>query len=82
MTFKVVLPLYLSWRDLKMKVGWPYSRAHTSRLSDPAKTPDPFPPAGKIGHHRNSHPMWYAPDVLAYFKRHGLPVPESLEFSQ
>jgi len=25
--------------------------------------------------------MWYTPAVLDYFKRHGLPVPENVEFS-
>ncbi len=32
--FNMVLPLYLSWKDLKSKIGWPYSRTHTSRSSE------------------------------------------------
>jgi hypothetical protein len=42
---------------------------------------DPFPRRGKIGTHRNAHPIWYTPTVLDYFRRHGLPVPEAVEFS-
>ena len=78
----VKLPLYLSWRKLKEVLGWPYSRAHTKRLeTDPRYAHDPFPPRGGIGSHRNNHPIWYTPAVLDYFKRHGLPVPENVEFS-
>jgi predicted DNA-binding transcriptional regulator AlpA len=77
--FHMVLPLYLSWRDLK-RLGWPYSRAHTWRMMDDEE--DPFPRCSKLAGHRNSHPLWYTPEVLQYFKRHGLTVPESLQFSQ
>jgi hypothetical protein len=42
---------------------------------------DPFPMRGKLGTDRNAHPIWYTPAVLDYFKRHGLPVPENIEFS-
>src|ERR1700688_1240898 len=77
----VRLPLYLSWRALK-QVGWPYSRSHTERLeTDEKYAHDPFPRRGKIGTHRNAHPIWYTPTVLDYSKRHGLPVPEAVEFS-
>ena len=78
----VKLPLYLSWRQLKNVMGWPYGRTHTARFeTDPRYAHDPFPRRGKIGPHRSSHPMWYTPAVLDYFKRHGLPVPENVEFS-
>ena len=77
---KVKLPLYVSWRQLKDVIGWAYSRAHTDRLEHLER--DPFPSHGKIGSHRNSHPIWYTPAVLDYFERHGLPVnPEDIEFS-
>lgn len=79
--FSTVLPLYLSWKDLKSKVGWPYSRTHTSRLSDPRKNADPFPRALKAVRDRNSHPQWYTLDVLSWLKRRGFPVPENLTFS-
>ena len=82
MSTQVKLPLYLSWRKLEDVLGWPYSRTHTDRLeTDPKYAHDPFLRRGKIGSHRNSHPMWYTPAVLDYFRRHGLPVPENVEFS-
>jgi len=65
MSTTVKLPLYLSWRKLKDVLGWPYGRTHTDRLeTDPKYAHDPFPRRGKIGSHRNSHPMWYTPAVL------------------
>jgi hypothetical protein len=81
MSTKVKLPLYVNWRKLKDVLGWPYGRTHTKRLEDPKYAHDPFPQRGGIGTHRNNHPIWYTPAVLEYFKRHGLPVPENVEFS-
>src|SRR5260370_33050198 len=77
------LPLYVSWRKLKDVLGWPYGRTHTNRLETEPEYygDDPFPRRGKIGPHRNSHPIWYTPAVLDYFKRHGLPAPELVVFS-
>jgi hypothetical protein len=81
MTTKVRLPLYLNWRALKETIGWPDSRANTwRRMFDDRYSHDPFPACRKIGNHPNSYPIWYTPDVLDYFKRHGLPVPENIEF--
>jgi hypothetical protein len=78
----VQLPLYLSWRQLKDVVGWPYSRTQTGRLMfDPDYAQDAFPACRKLGAHRNSHPIWYTPAVLDYFKQHGLPVPDNVVFS-
>jgi hypothetical protein len=80
----VRLPLYLSWKALKQLLGWPYGRSHTARLENEAKyhKGDPFPRRGRIdGGSRNSHPMWYTPHVLDWFKRHGLTVPENVEFA-
>src|SRR5262249_3487290 len=58
----VKLPLYLSWRQLKDVVGWPYSRTQTGRLMfDPDYAHDAFPACRKLGAHRNSHPIWYTP---------------------
>jgi hypothetical protein len=38
MSYKVKLPLYLSWSALKKLLGWPYGRTHTGRLMfDPAE---------------------------------------------
>ena len=79
--FIVVLPLYLTRKDLKLKLGWPYRPTHARRLQDVKTNADPFPPALKAVKHRNSHPQWYAPDVLAWLKRRGFPVPENLTFS-
>jgi hypothetical protein len=36
--------------------------------------PDRFPQCFKLGHHRNSHPVWRVSEVLAYFEAHGLAV--------
>lgn len=74
---QVKLPLYISWKQLKELLGWPYSRAHTWRMMfEDDYAHDPFPLRGKLGSHKSSHPLWYTPAVLDYFKRHGLPTPD------
>jgi hypothetical protein len=79
----IKLPLYLSWSALKKLLGWPYGRAQTSRLmNDPKYRDRCFPACRKLGPHRHSHPVWYTPDILDYFKRHGLRTPEIIEFSE
>lgn len=80
---KVKLPLYVSFKDLQQKIGWPYKRTHTDRLiKEPEYAARRFPAPGKIGKEiRNAHPMWYTPDILDYFKRHGLRVPDEVEYS-
>jgi hypothetical protein len=82
MNTPVRLPLYLTYKALK-NLGWPYGRSHTQRLEIDPKYHhgDPFPLRGRIGGHRNAHPLWFTPQVLDYFKRHGLPVPETVEYS-
>jgi hypothetical protein len=50
-------------------------------MTDPQYAHDAFPACRKLGAHRNSHPLWYTPVVLDYLKRHGLPIPENVEFS-
>jgi hypothetical protein len=84
MHIPVKLPLYLSWSALKKLLGWPYGRTHTRRLETDPKFHhgNPFPLRGRIGRDRNSHPLWYTPDVLDYFKRHGFRTPEIIEFSE
>lgn len=78
----IKLPLYLSFKALKENLGWPYGRTHTDRLmNEPEYADRQFPKPGKISAHRNSHPLWYTPDVLDYFKRHGLRVPDEVEYS-
>ncbi len=82
MNHQVRLPLYLSWKNLKQILGWPYSRAQTGRLMfDPKYSHRRFPASKKLGKDRNAHPIWYTPDVLDYLKQHGLTVPENIEFS-
>jgi hypothetical protein len=84
MPYKVKLPLYITWKQLKQLIGWAYSRTHTERLENDPKYHHgkPFPKRGKLnGGHRNAHPIWYTPAVLDYFKQHGLPIPENVEFS-
>ena len=69
-------PLLVDWRGLK-KLGWPLSRTHTWRLmNDPEYAHVGFPKARKLGTFRNSHPVWWVPDLFKYFRSHGLPVPE------
>ena len=66
---QVKLPLYISWRKLKDVLGWPYSRAQTQRLeTDPRYAHDPFPRPGKIGSHRNNHPI---PMPLGFVEKNG-----------
>jgi hypothetical protein len=72
MSYKVKLPLYLTWSALKKLLGWPYGRTHTGRLM--------FAACRKLGPYRSSHPIWYTPAVLDYFERHGLPIPQNIEF--
>lgn len=83
MSHKIRLPLYLSFKALQEKLGWPYERTHTDRfIKDPNYADRKFPAPGKIGNNiRNAHPLWYTPDILDYFKRHGLRVPDEVEFS-
>lgn len=82
MQHQVKLPLYLSWKQLKQLIGWPYSRTHTGRMMyDPEYRDQRFPASRKLGSHRNAHPIWSTVEVLEYFKRHGLNVPENVEFS-
>ena len=50
-------------------------------MFDPQYARDAFPACRKLGTHRNSHPVWYTPAVLDYFKRHGLLIPENVVFS-
>jgi hypothetical protein len=79
---RVKLPLYITWRQLKELLGWPYSRPHTWRMMFEDKYAlDPFPHRGKVGTYHNSHPLWYTPAVLDYLKRHGLPVPNDIELA-
>lgn len=83
MAHKVTLPLYLTWNALKRSLGWPYGRSHTARLETDPKYHhgNPFPLRGKVGgNHRGAHVVWYTPDVLDWFKRRGLRVPENIEF--
>jgi hypothetical protein len=80
----VKLPLYLTWSALKKLLGWPYGRAQTHRLeTDPRYHKGvPFPQRKRLtSGGRNAHPIWYTPAVLDYYKWHGLPIPELIEFS-
>jgi hypothetical protein len=76
----------ITWAELK-KLGWPLSRTHTVREMQPKievsskygketriiDNPDPFPLARKLGWHSNSPLVWVKSEVLAYFRRHGIP---------
>jgi hypothetical protein len=37
--------------------------------------PDPFPAPVKAFAYRTSPKVWYMPDVIAWLRRHGFPVP-------
>jgi hypothetical protein len=63
--FMMVLPLYLTRKDLKQKLGWPYSPTHTTRLQDTRRNADPFPPARA--------------NVAALNKRHAVLSPQSCD---
>ena len=43
--------------------------------------PDPFPAGVKLLHVRNCPPLWFAPHVLSWMERRGMPVPGNLQFS-
>jgi hypothetical protein len=47
-------------------------RGQKTRVAEVIPNPDPFPQCGKLGPHRNSHPVWLVSKVLAYFEAHGL----------
>jgi len=77
----------LTWDDLKA-MGVPFSRSHIERkMKDTIEiagargretrtvpNPDPFPKSRKLGWHRNSPVVWIRDEVLAYLRRHGVPV--------
>jgi hypothetical protein len=50
-------------------------------MFEPEDAHDPFPLRGKIGTHRNSHPSGTRLGSSTYLKRHGLPVPDDIEFN-
>lgn len=81
MTTKLRLPLYLNWKALK-NLGWTYGRAHTDRLMyDPEYEDRRFPePTNKDQGVVRGHRLWYAPDVIDYFKRHGFKVPDEIVY--
>lgn len=51
----------VNWKSLKA-LGIPYSRAHVWRLM----LADEFPQSFKLGDHRNSPPVWWLSEVLAW----------------
>ncbi|QOZ20845.1 hypothetical protein XI02_42285 [Bradyrhizobium sp. CCBAU 21365] len=70
---KIRLPLYLSFKALQEKLGWPQKRTQTTRYyTEKAYAHLGFPKPGKIG----DRLQWYTPDILDFYKRQGLPVPD------
>ena len=53
---KVLGDTLVTWEELSLVLGWPYSRTHTWRLMKQGK----FPQSIKLGEHPNSHPVWPA----------------------
>jgi len=71
-----------TWRMMKKEIlRTKGSRRNGTYREWVEPNPDPFPACTKFNNFRNCHPVWYTPDVLAWLKRHGLPVPENIEFS-
>jgi predicted DNA-binding transcriptional regulator AlpA len=52
----------VDWKGIKSRFGVPYSRAHIWRMMK-ART---FPQCFKLGKHRNSHPVWWVRDIIAW----------------
>jgi hypothetical protein len=84
MSYKVRLPLYVTFALLKSLLGWPYGRAQTSRLERERKyhRGDPFPARVKVGGGtvRCVHVVWPTHEVLDWMRRRGMRVPENIEF--
>ena len=57
----------VSWKKLK-ELGWPYSRAETWRRIHAGR----FPKPKKLGHHRNSHPVWSWVEIKIHLESFGL----------
>ena len=55
----------LTFRELKERKKWPYSREHTARLVKQGRFPKPF----KMGAGPSSHNMWRESDIDAYFAK-------------
>ena len=51
----------IDWKGLQA-LGWPYSRTHTWRMMKAGK----FVRCFKLGNTRNSHPVWWRREVLAW----------------
>lgn len=81
MALKVKLPPYLTYEQLKQLMHWPYGRAQTDRLMyDEIYVGRRFPAPHRFGGTRSLR-LWRTSEVVDYYKRHGLPVPEDDEFS-
>jgi hypothetical protein len=50
----------VTWEELKLRLGWVYSRTETWRRMSDGR----FPLCHK-GEHRNSHPYWYISELVA-----------------
>jgi predicted DNA-binding transcriptional regulator AlpA len=53
----------VDWKGLKA-LGIPYSRAHIWRMM---KAGD-FPSCFKLMEHRNSHPVWWLSEIIAWLR--------------
>jgi predicted DNA-binding transcriptional regulator AlpA len=58
------------WIDRRtlVRLGYPYSRAHTYRMMTEGR----FPRAHKLGDHQSSRIVWRYADIKEWFKRRGL----------
>ena len=60
--------------------GLPAGRTQVGCCSIPRTRTTHFRFAGSLGRTGTVHPIWYTSPVLDYFKRHGLPILENIEF--
>ena len=56
--------MLVDWKGLK-RLGWPYSRAHTYRMIDAGRFPQPI----KFGTQRGCRVAWRWRDVKPFFDR-------------
>jgi hypothetical protein len=67
-----------TFRMMQRTITVSRKRRDGSREELALPNPDPFPQCGKLGYHRNSHPVWNAAEIADYFRAHGLPVTDEL----
>jgi predicted DNA-binding transcriptional regulator AlpA len=68
-----------TWRLMQSSYEVERRRADEGLVVEVIPNTDPFPPCFKLGEHTNSPPVWLTSDVLAWYRRRGIPLTEGLD---